>query len=481
MIRYQAKTAADALLESCSDADAPRFAAELFRQYRTPARTDADAAFALMDAVVNLPFARIGEDDLMTLAGFAAHWLRRGGLPQKAAALRLFRHLLTALPAASPTRRVIAEETRKADCGSSTPLLFLQVQVGTTLGLDMTRQEAQMSRPELVSSVFLDNLKTATHWVLKAVGVEYLLDQVEHGNHQYVMHIATHFSNLIKVSENVVVRRMAGAALLSIAPLLSPDRRNEIAVELSKSLETGQSEISKYIPEYLGRFSLWLEPRELDEVIAQLELLLTSSNPNVVAASLSTVGSTLEYYAVYGERFGEGDAVLTARKNHLTGLLLKGLASARDPVRQESLRIFGEGRLRLPDHELRGEDLPFHPHRQKTAVPDLREPGIRAHLLLHRRRPEPHLPLHRLSQDRRRPFRFRIPDKVAFFPGTFDPFSLSHKGIVQAIRNLGFEVYLAIDEFSWSKKAQPSLVRRQLVSMSVADEFDVYLFPTTCR
>ena len=27
----------------------------------------------------------------------------------------------------------------------------------------------------------------------------------------------------------------------------------------------------------------------------------------------------------------------------------------------------------------------------------------------------------------------------------------------------------AIDEFSWSKKAQPSLVRRQIVSMSVAD------------
>ena len=39
------------------------------------------------------------------------------------------------------------------------------------------------------------------------------------------------------------------------------------------------------------------------------------------------------------------------------------------------------------------------------------------------------------------------------------------------------EVYLAIDEFSWSKKAQPSLVRRQIVSMSVADQFDVYLFP----
>ena len=70
-----------------------------------------------------------------------------------------------------------------------------------------------------------------------------------------------------------------------------------------------------------------------------------------------------------------------------------------------------------------------------------------------------------------------MPARAAFFPGTFDPFSLSHKGIVQEIRDLGMEVYLAIDEFSWSKKAQPSLVRRQIVSMSVADEFDVYLFP----
>ena len=36
---------------------------------------------------------------------------------------------------------------------------------------------------------------------------------------------------------------MAGAALLAVAPLLFADRRNEIAVELSKSLESGQAEI----------------------------------------------------------------------------------------------------------------------------------------------------------------------------------------------------------------------------------------------
>ncbi len=29
-----------------------------------------------------------------------------------------------------------------------------------------------------------------------------------------------------------------------------------------------------------------------------------------------------------------------------------------------------------------------------------------------------------------------INDRIAFFPGTFDPFSLSHKGIVQSIRGI---------------------------------------------
>ena len=50
----------------------------------------------------------------------------------------------------------------------------------------------------------------------------------------------------------------------------------------------------------------------------------------------------------------------------------------------------------------------------------------------------------------------------ALFPGTFDPFTLSHKGIVRAIRDRGFEVLLAIDEFSWSKRTQPYRIRRRM-------------------
>ena len=477
MIRYQAKTAVDALLMNCSDADAPRFARELFRHYRRPELVDADAAFALLDTVLSLPLDRVSPEDLHLLTGFSIWWLERGGLPQKAAALRLFRHLLTALDPAGRDAGAITAAVEAADCQDATPLLFLQARLGAQLGLDVSRQRARLDQPEAVSNVFLDNLKSATPWVLKAVGVEYLLDQVEQGDHANVLHIATHFSNLMKVSENIVVRRMAGTSLLAVAPVLTPDRRNEVAVELSKVLETGQTEISQYIPVYLGQFALWLTPRELDEIIDQMQLLLSFSNTVIVAAALATVGSMLEHYAVYAGRFGESREVLHSRWKRLAGLLLKGLASYRQSVRQEALQILGE--------RIFGSQVLSY--EGKAALFTLMAKKI---LFLLGEQPEQELSFFYTAAALSHIYRFIVsyriesgdfpfytPARVAFFPGTFDPFSLSHKGIVQEIRDLGLEVYLAIDEFSWSKKAQPSLVRRQIVSMSVADEFDVYLFP----
>ena len=165
------------------------------------------------------------------------------------------------------------------------------------------------------------------------------------------------------------------------------------------------------------------------------------------------------------------------RWRRLAGLLLKGLASYRQSVRQEALQILGERLFASQTLSYEG----------KAALFTLMAKKI---LFLLGEQPEQELSFFYTAaalshiyrfivsyQIESGDFPFYMPGRAAFFPGTFDPFSLSHKGIVQEIRDLGMEVYLAIDEFSWSKKAQPSLVRRQIVSMSVADEFDVYLFP----
>lgn len=91
----------------------------------------------------------------------------------------------------------------------------------------------------MTSEIFLDNLKSATHWIIKVVGIELLQDQVEHGLREHMLHIATHFSNLVKVSERVGVRHAAGEALVRLIPLLRREQRNEVVVELGKGLEMG--------------------------------------------------------------------------------------------------------------------------------------------------------------------------------------------------------------------------------------------------
>ncbi|MCI8840963.1 MAG: cytidyltransferase-related domain protein [Oscillibacter sp.] len=478
MIRYQAKTAADALLGGCSDRDFPRFSELLFRHYQNPAAEDAEGAFALMNTALNLPMERISPRDAAHLADYAAWWLETGEAPQKAAAMRLSRRLLPVLEEDSPQRKAVARAVEAADCSASVPLLYLQSRLGKLLGLDVSGFLALLDQGEAAGGVFLDNLKTATPWVLKAVGVEYLLDQARRGEGETALHIAAHFSNLMKVSENVVVRRLAGSALLDVAPMLTPPRRNEVAVELCEALETGQSEISQYIPPYLGQFLLWLTPRELDEILGELLRFLSSSSASVAAGALGTVGSLLEHYRVYAKRFHEPAEALERRRRTLAGLLLKGLASCMEPVRQEALRVLGEGLFASPFLGYQDKTGLFTLVAKKLLFLIGEQPGGEL-TFFHTAAALSHIyrfaVKHRIESG---PFRFEWRDKAAaFFPGTFDPFSLSHKGIVTAIRDLGMEVYLAVDEFSWSKKAQPSLIRRQIVSMSVADEFDVYLFP----
>lgn len=116
-----------------------------------------------------------------------------------------------------------------------------------------------------MSDIFLDNLKTATPWIIKQVNLRLLTDDARN-DHGSALHIATHLSNLIKVSDRVTVRHGAGLALLEIAPRLTVDQRNEVSVELCRGLELGQQEFTKYIPDYLGRFALWLPPEQLDGV-----------------------------------------------------------------------------------------------------------------------------------------------------------------------------------------------------------------------
>jgi len=473
-IGYTLKIVVDAMLRYGRGETLPRFVGALLTYYHDPETLDADTAFTLLDAIQSLPAQYYDEAKRGGLIEFAAHFALSGDERLQTAALLFLREAQRPLAQDHPQMRRIAEVAAACGADEGLTLQFLRYRILRRAGEDVGAYRAVFER-DITGEVFLDNLKTATPWVNKVVGVGILRDQAERSGRDNILHICTHFSNLIKVSERVVVRHAAGAALLDVLPLLRREQRNEVVVELGKGIELGQYAISKYIPDYLGRAVLLLNPGELDEQVLWLRTLLGSGADSAVAGALRTIGVMLRHYEEYRGRFVEPTARYTERWHELIGLLLQGLAHYREAVRQEALLVIaqlfdgGEMEMRERLFTLCCRKLLYLIDTAPDA--DALTFFYRASALL---RIDRFLTLHKLE---RGAFRFERPRKVAFFPGTFDPFTLSHKGIVRAIREMGFEVYLAVDEFSWSKKPQPHLIRRQIINMSVAGDFHVHLFP----
>ena len=462
-IGYTLKFAVTSLLRHAAGRE-ERFLTPLFSYYRRPDQLDDATAFQLLDAAVSLPdtvYARHGA----LLLRFAETLSVRQDVQVRTAAVLLLDRLRRSSPRSAGTLRALA----RMDCGGSTTLRLLRE--------DVLQDGAPITLPDdAVSEIFLDNLKTATPWITKQANIRLLTDFARSGSSP-ALHIATHLSNLIKVSDRVTVRHSAGSALLELAPRLTVDQRNEVAVELCRGLELGQQEFTKYIPDYLGRFALWLPPAELDEVLDDLWVNLSASDSRVAASVLDTVGIIYETYDAYRTRFPEADDAYRRRRQRLLGMLMRGLYGIDNAVRQEALYVLGRrvfGSAELGDHEKRRAFV-LTERKLLAAYDEEPDDGLtfyyRAAMLgkLYRFVTE--------EQLFREGFDFGAPRPVAFFPGTFDPFTLSHKGIVRAIRDADFEVLLAIDEFSWSKRTQPTRIRRRIAAMSVANEFHVHLFP----
>jgi nicotinic acid mononucleotide adenylyltransferase len=479
-IGYNLKQVLSSMVEHAASADIEGFLQEFLRWYEAPEKRESGEAFVLLDALHNMPFERCSRENMERMAEFACYY----AVPREnsfegliIAAWRAFK-LITAEVRDEPFCETIAEIVEhEAIAEDDISRTFLQYRILSNLGRNVSSQEEVLYGRDVVSDIFLDNLKMATPWVLKAVNIKLLVDQVDHGKKEHILHIAAHLSNLIKVSEYVVVRHDAGRALLRLAPLLTADQRNEIVVELLKGLEVGEYEFSKYIPEYLGQLALWLPPEQLEEVLTYLRGLMANANDRVVSVALDTVGVLTEYYPRYKERFAEDEGTARERLGRLLGMVLGGLANHRETVRQEALLVTGQymfGSRRLNDHEKM--EIFALTHKKLLFLINENKGGeltafYRAAALSNICR---FITAYRLTIGQ---MEIEERKKVAFFPGTFDPFTLSHKGIVREIRDLGYEVYLAVDEFSWSKKTQPHLIRRQIVNMSVADEFHVNLFP----
>lgn len=342
--------------------------------------------------------------------------------------------------------------------------------------MDVPSEPAKFA--ERLGNMFLDDLKAGTPWVVKVANIEIMIHNIRvTGDKSNILHVGTHLANLVKVSETVIVRKAAGSGLLSIVDRMPLEQRNELTVELFNGLEIGDYQYSKYIPDYLGIIMLRLPPKELDESIDMLQRIIETSNSKAAASAIDTVGVMVENYADYRGRFMEATDQYDQRKNRLLYMIIKGYAYYDPQLSKEAFwviaqRIYGSTVMELD----KKDDIFYHSCKKLMALlfeksEDILEFYNNAAVLNHIYR---YICQHQAEVGR---FEFPPHKKVAFYPGTFDPFSLGHKAVARAIRDMGFDVYIALDEFSWSKHTQPRLQRRTIMNMSVADEEGIYPFP----
>ena len=126
----------------------------------------------------------------------------------------------------------------------------------------LTEDECEWNKRE-TKEIFLLNLKTNTPWIDKIYHIDRLFSDEEDK-----FYTALHFCNLIKVSEDERVRNYAGRKLLLLTESFENEKRNDIVVELLRSLELDSYQFSKFIPQYLGPMMVQLNDCEYDEVVA---------------------------------------------------------------------------------------------------------------------------------------------------------------------------------------------------------------------
>lgn len=436
------------------------------------------ARFYMLLASKHIPFKNIRDEKIALMYHFVLNMLERKDDILKISALeRIYNLLIEGVE--EDFRFQVGLYLMKNKEKSSFPAEnYMKWKIAKVLGLhDLIPlfEAVVVVERENYSEIYLQNLKSLTHWMIKKIHIRMLKSLALSDPKTHGFYISMHLCNLIKVSEVENVRNHAGDALVEIFPLLTEEQKNDVTVELLRALEIEGFRFTKYIPYYLGQILLYLEFVELDELMDDIVMKLKVSGDRLYYLLLKTISVVIQNYPAYLARTQEEKSQALKRYDVLLGALISGLVHTDEYVRQEAFSIIGKEIFNSSVLTLSDKAYIFGRVAKRILIlfADKKE---NKDIFLNNSHALNHIYRFILSYTAEYPdLEIHESHKVALFPGTFDPFSLSHKKIAEAIRNMGFDVYLYVDEFSWSKRTQPNHLRRKIIRLSIASELGIYV------
>ena len=354
--------------------------------------------------------------------------------------------------------------------------LFLLEELARRTGLPRVAERSRefMERDRTpMREVMLGNLKTSTGWVEKKVNADFLVAAVEarraagqDPESLFAAEVAAHLANVLRVSRVEGARFHAGRCMLRLVPSLSVPQRNDLMIELLRSLQLDVEAITQYIPRFLAAILAGLPDQELDEALDDVESNLWRGNETLQRLLLVTMGWVIVHLPT--------DRLRGKRLRRLSGMLLGALVETRQAIVHEgyariSMVLRRLSRTRRDDGALelfaRLVTKPLLARLQHAAGDRVRFFLI-ASALNH---------LDRALGAAQ--VRFPEHPSVAFLPGTFDPFTRAHSEIAVRVLEQVDELLVQVDDYSWRKHAQPRSLRKTLAAMALGPVPEAYPSP----
>jgi nicotinic acid mononucleotide adenylyltransferase len=439
--------------------------------------------FYLIKAARILPFKEFDHKQLFLILNFVSSVLDH---PDMKLRLRAYNLIYNILPY---TKASLIKESRVERVFENMPSIynnpadnFARLKLAEHLEVDAVIIEKlkKICHEDLIltSNIFLSNLKTATLDIAKRFQIELLIRNTLLYDYDNCFYMAMHLCNLLKVSALESVRNTAGKMLLELIPHLTFEQKNDITIELLRALEMESYEFTKYIPPYLGKIILHIKPKELDEILESFEKKLSTTNERLISLIEKTIGYAISRYADYKYAFSEEQEGHDHRVLRMFGILFTGFVHGSGFVNQVAFNVIAKSIFNDDTLSLRKKEYLYRITIKK--IMSLMVNTDEEQDIIFYNNAASLKYIYRFVNSYQHvmgPIALKPNNKIAFFPGAFDPFTLSHKQIAIDIKNKGFEVLLYVDEFSWSKRTQPNLIRRNIIKKSVAGEIDIYPFP----
>ena len=386
-------------------------------------------------------------------------------------------------------------------------LIWIAQQVLGGLCASDAKEGAKGEVPTAVSDgvLYRENLDSAVPGLVKHINLRMLEDRyIGKETSAGLAGYASHLLVFMRLNTEQILFSQAGSDLLQIMGQLEDHQKQEIMTELFKCVEL-EEDSSHYLPYLVGECWQLIPASMRHELVPELQRLCSSDRVQTVEivmgiaceilGHLDAEGAAGSGYAQEAEEFGllafdgreddlrpadSGEWEDETEQNSMwirrsmSGMLCQGIYSDRKIVAENTVFTVGYDLFRKLDGST-------------ATSSDIREPVVsvaRSVLIYMREAREPD-PLYRFPTvheaarylteigdsyaDPKRP--------VAFFSGSFDPFSNGHRAVAREVAEMGYQVYVNVDDFAWNRNTQPLDIRRKITMLSIADLAHVRIFP----